>query len=73
MVPDFHAIARQLCEEAPGSLQANVAEQLRQVWNARGAADERALKAEVQRALDALIVQARIEIHLEPLIKALDR
>jgi hypothetical protein len=50
-----------------------IVEQFRQIWNARGAADERALKAELQRALDALLVQARIEIDLEPLIKALDR
>ncbi len=73
--PDFDQLAdgMVLIVESGISPGRRLAEQLRQLWNARGAADERALKVELQRALSALIVQARIEIDLEPLIKALDR
>jgi hypothetical protein len=74
--PDFDQIALTVVNHPSrdeNQLAEDVAEQLRLVWNARGAADERALKAELQRALDALIIQVRIEIDLEPLIKALDR
>ena len=43
--PDFDQIARRLAEEmgffddSPGSAMSDIIEQLRQVWNARGAAD----------------------------------
>jgi hypothetical protein len=76
--PDFEPLARPLIEKLsdtmdPDNAREMVLEQLRQVWNARGAADGQALTAELQRALNAAVVQARIEIDLEQLLKALDR
>ena len=84
--PDFDQIARRLLEDLPDAFLTRgasvslalpgVVEQLRQVWNARGAADGAALKAELQRAIDlgpqpdeAL----RPTIALDQMIKALDR
>jgi len=81
--PDFDQIARDAIDrwggdEAPiqrALIVEDIAVQLRQVWNARGAADGQALKAELQRVLDLgpQPEASRPTINLEQMIKALDR
>jgi hypothetical protein len=76
--PDFQYLGRQAAESITGgmsvtTLTAYLAEQYRCLWNARGAADGAAVKAELQRALDAGPQPARVTINLEQVIKALDQ
>jgi len=62
--PDFDQIARRLIATTTGVIEREVVEQLRQVWNARGAADLEALDATIPFTKDGLITRA---------IRSLDR
>ncbi len=60
MTPNFDQIALSLWNDGDGSNMPHILEQLRQVWNARGAADI----AEIETALDG-------ETFTEDLVSAL--
>jgi hypothetical protein len=52
--PDFEQIARDLLQNADGREISTVAESLRQVWNARGAADVDAIEDQIRRSNDVV-------------------
>jgi hypothetical protein len=49
-----------------------VADELRAIWNARGAADRAALAEELRRALSEAQTGEAVKIHVEEILQALD-
>jgi hypothetical protein len=74
--PNFEQVAERI---VPPSYVGFVAEQLRLVWNARGAADRAAINGEFMRVLNPDLPRAMaeadvvVELRAEEILKALDR
>jgi hypothetical protein len=81
--PDFDQIAQVIAMTIPSVVtrelvERDISQQLRQVWNARGASDRAVINGEFMRGADPEFVDAMakadvyVELHLEELLKALD-
>ena len=80
--PDFDRIAGALAgfgdstEISEPEFARRIAEQLRQVWNARGATDVAAMRAEMERVWarrDAGAAGELLDLNLDRAVKAMDR
>lgn len=70
--PDFEQIAAPLAEYADDTRRKQIAEQLRLVWNARGAADLWELEFELDRMVGVQASAEQLKV-LAPTLRSLDR
>ena len=70
--PDFEEIALRLWNDGDGSSMAYILEQLRQAWNARGAADIAKLEEEFHGRVDEVWVRDVYVLNLERALRSLD-
>lgn len=70
--PDFDQIALQLVTQGQARDQVAIIEQLRQVWNARGAADRATLDAELSSQMGATAAGPYVK-NLDRALRMLDR
>jgi hypothetical protein len=71
-VPDFDQIAAPLAEYADDTRRKHIAEQLRQVWNARGAADLAKIETELSILMGATMAGPYVK-NLDRALRKLDR
>jgi predicted fused transcriptional regulator/phosphomethylpyrimidine kinase len=77
--PDFDQIARQLAADGSESgiispeVPERIAEQLRLVWNARGAADTQAVEGRIRELVAGEVIGAGIARHVAEAIRKVDR